>query len=237
MNPHHKNLLQQIRSLAGKPSHDEFLSNYLGNPHVRYAIDTATLRTLIREWAREHRQLTAEELADVVSSLVQGESSTEKIGAGILLGYSGRHQRNFNPEYFKRWLDHLIGWAEVDALCSGDFPARQVPADWTRWKKVIAALSKDKNIYKRRASLVLFCSPVGKARNEELLENAFQIIDRLKSEKDIVITKAISWLLRSLVKYHREEVDVYVDANEDTLPRVAVRETRVKLDTGRKTRR
>jgi 3-methyladenine DNA glycosylase AlkD len=52
-----------------------------------------------------------------------------------------------------------------------------------------------------------------------------------------MITKAISWVLRSLVKHHRSEVENYLDTHEESLPRIAVREVRVKLDTGRKTQR
>ncbi|MBI2314815.1 DNA alkylation repair protein [Candidatus Daviesbacteria bacterium] len=31
---------------------------------------------------------------------------------------------------------------------------------------------------------------------------AFENIDKLKAEKDVLITKAISWVLRSLIKNH-----------------------------------
>ena len=53
-------------------------------------------------------------------------------------------------------------------------------------------------------------------------------------EKDILITKAISWLLRSLVKYHKNEVDQVIEQNKETLPKIAIRETKRKIETGRK---
>jgi 3-methyladenine DNA glycosylase AlkD len=65
---------------------------------------------------------------------------------------------------------------------------------------------------------------------------AIENIDRLKAEKEILITKAISWLLRSMVKHHRKLVEDYISEYNDTLPRIAVRETQVKLSTGRKTK-
>jgi 3-methyladenine DNA glycosylase AlkD len=70
-----------------------------------------------------------------------------------------------------------------------------------------------------------------------LAEEAFRRIEKLKSEKEIMITKAISWVLRSMIRHYRSEVSNYVDQNAATLPKIAVRETRVKLDTGIKTRR
>lgn len=55
-----------------------------------------------------------------------------------------------------------------------------------------------------------------------------------QTEKHVMITKAISWLLRSLIKYHKNEVTVYLKKNSLTLPKIAVREVRRKLETGKK---
>ena len=237
INPFHKEILKLIQQNSGKPLRDNFLNNYLGNTHIRYPITAPVLRIIAKEWMKAHRDLSADDFADVLTSLVEGESSTEKIMAGILMGYSAKPQRTFDPAIFGSWLDHLVGWAEVDALCTGDFPISQVPADWPKWKKLIVALSKDTNINKRRASLVLFCSPVSRVRDMRLADEAFRRIEKLKYEKEIIITKAVSWVLRSMVRHYRKEVSDYVDGNVNTLPKIAIRETRVKLDTGTKTKR
>jgi 3-methyladenine DNA glycosylase AlkD len=87
---------------------------------------------------------------------------------------------------------------------------------------------------KRRASLVLLTRPLRESDDPRLARLAFAIIGRLKHEKDILVTKAVSWLLRALIKYHRREVEAYLEDNMDTLPKIAVRETRNKLQSGRK---
>ena len=83
--------------------------------------------------------------------------------------------------------------------------------------------------------MVLLCSPLRKAADKRLATVALANIDRLKHEKEILITKAISWLLRSMVKHHRKEVVTYLKANQQSLPKIAVRETQKVLDTGKKT--
>lgn len=233
-NPYHEELLKEIRRRAGQPELDAKLSSYLGNQHTGYRIGNPALREIARPWMRAHRHLLPEEFTEVLSSLIKGESSTEKILAGMLMDYSAKSQRTFDPVIFVEWLDHLVGWAEVDAVCTGDFSITQVPEDWPKWKKVIGRLSKDNNINKRRASLVLFCSPVSRVRDERLATEALLTIDRLKSEKEIMITKAVSWLLRSMIKHYKKEVSEYLRLNNDTLPRIAARETLVKLKTGKK---
>lgn len=233
----YKDFIARIRKEAGKPVRDAFLESYLGHDHPRYAIATPALRVIARTWMREHRDLTPDEFKDVLTELIQGPTSTEKMAAGMLMDYSARHQRAFDPSVFDEWLDHLVGWAEVDAVCTGNFPTTQLSDDWTRWKKVIAKLSGDDNINKRRASLVLFCSPLSRVYDDRLFQEALRRINKLKPEKHILITKAISWLLRSMTRHYQDQVMEYLDEHLQTLPKVAVRETLVKLETGRKTRR
>jgi 3-methyladenine DNA glycosylase AlkD len=75
---------------------------------------------------------------------------------------------------------------------------------------------------------------VRRSSDARLRDLAFQNIDKLKSERPILITKAVSWLLRSMLAHHRDAVASYLEAHAPTLPSLALRETRNKLMTGRK---
>jgi len=237
INSHHTDILRLIKDNSGKGTSHTFLNSYLGNEHPRYAITAPVLRKIAKEWMRDHQDLDVSDFAELLTSLIQGESSTEKWIAGMLMDYATKPQRKFDPAVFDRWLDHLEGWAEVDAVCTGDYTKTQVPLQIDQWKKLLVKFSKDKNINKRRASLVLLCAPVRYSDHEKLVEIALKNIDRLKSEKEGLITKAISWLLRSLIKLHRPALVRYLKENKESLPGIAVRETMVKLKTGTKTKR
>lgn len=237
MNPHHQELLKLIQAKAGKPTQHTFSDSYLGNPHPRYAINAPTLRAIGQGWMKAHREMPAKLFVPVLTSLIEGESATEKFMAGVLLDYATPDQRQFKPAVFGAWLEHLIGWAEVDVVCTGKYTLTEIPGQWQAWKPLLLKFAKSKNIQTRRASLVLLCSPLSRKVNAELVTVALENIDRLKGEKDILITKAISWLLRTMVKHYREAVEEYLGENAESLPRIAVRETMVKLKTGRKTSR
>jgi 3-methyladenine DNA glycosylase AlkD len=237
MNPHHLKILKTIRQNSGKPTHHTFQDNYLGNTHPRYAISAPVLRRIAKDWKKSALLLSVNEFEKLITSLVHGKSSTEKCMAGILLDYATPDQRKFDPELFDSWLDSVTGWAEVDALCSGRYTAAEIPHNDNVWKKLLVRLSKSKNINKRRASLVFLCSPLRAIAHEPLAEAALANVDTLKHEKEILITKAISWLLRSMVKHHRKSVEEYVQRNRKNLPAIAVRETLTKLKTGKKTKK
>jgi len=230
----HAALLAEIIKKSGKPTQHTFLDSYLGNSHPRYPINNPNLRSVSKNWIRANL-LSPKEYIALLTSLIKAPSSTEKMAAGLLLDYANKEQINFDPKIFDRWLNHLQGWAEVDTLCYGHFKVDQVLENWNDWKKLLLQLNKSKNINKRRASLVLLCKPLTRTDDKRLHVLTFQLVDRLKSEKEILITKAISWILRSMVKLHRHALKNYIAKHKQTLPAIAVRETLTKLETGKKT--
>lgn len=233
MNRYHQEILEQIEKNSGKPTQHTFLNHYLGSKHPRYPISNPVMRTIARHWMNTHRDVSNLEIADLINSLIKGKSFTEKCIAGILLDYCLPSQRNFNPKLFEDWLLNLEGWAEVDTLCTGRYSENEIPLQWNQWKKLLLKFSNSKHIQHRRASLVLLCGPLRKKSEPELAEVAFVNIRRMKSEKEILITKAISWILRTMVKHHRMEVKNFI-AKEVGLPAIALRETKRVLLTGKK---
>lgn len=234
-NAAHQEILTVIQKNSGKGTQHTFLDIYLGTTHSRYAITAPALRKIASNWMKAHRELTARDFEKMLSSLIAAPSSTEKVMAGMLMDCATKEQRNFHPKVFDRWINKLEGWAEVDAVCTGKFTIHHLPAQWEKWKPLLKKFSASKNIHKRRASLVLLVSPIRYCDESEFAEVAFENIDRLKSEKTILITKAISWLLRSMIKLHRREVMEYLKKNKNTLPAIAIRETEKVLVTGKKT--
>lgn len=235
MNPFHKEVLSLIEKNSGVATKHTFLDNYLGNSHPRYAINAPTMRTIAKDWMRAHREMTSKEFSAMLTSMAEGKSGTEKVMVGILLDNATKEQKQFDPRLFDKWLDHLEGWAEIDTVCTGKYSISEIPDNIPTWKKILAGFAKSKNINKRRASIVFLCSPLSQCDDPRLADIALANIDKLKHEKEIIITRAISWVLRSMVKHHRKALEDYMKKNEKSLPAIAVRETKIKLDTGKKT--
>jgi 3-methyladenine DNA glycosylase AlkD len=195
---------------------------------------TAVFHEIIQDWIKRHADLTLTEYVDLLNSLSQGATYNEFISIGVLLGAWPQMRTALEPHHLDVWLDHAQGWAEVDTLCQSNFTAREMLCHWKEWKSRLVSFSKSDNVHKRRASLVLLTRPLRESADPRLARLAFANLDRLKTEKDILVTKAVSWLLRALIKYHREEVETYLRDNADSLPKIALRETRNKLTSGRK---
>ncbi len=183
INTHHAAILNEIKARSGVPTSHTFLDGYLGNSHPRYPINAPTLREIAKTWAKENKTLTAKEFCSVLDSLINAPSSTEKVMAGIIMDYGTKEQITFDPKIFDRWLDQLEGWAEVDAVCTGRFTIKAIPENWSAWEKLLRRFAKSKNINKRRASLVLLCSPIRYADNNEMAEVHLKISNGSSTKK------------------------------------------------------
>ncbi len=192
------------------------------------------LRIAAKHWVAQHKDFPAKDFEPLITAFIQEPSDMKKCMGGILLGYMPRQRSTLNPFIYDSWLDYTGGWAAIDAICYGHFTAEEILASFNNWKRLIKQLSKSDNINKRRAAMVLLTKPLKQSADRRLSELAFSVIDTLKHEKGILITKAISWLLRNAIQLHREDVKTYLDLNKDALPKVAVRETLNKLRSGRK---
>lgn len=234
MNKYHQEILEEIKKYTGKGTKYSWDANYLGSKDFHYSLSNPIKRQIIKNWINNHRSISLEEFSSLLTSLYSNTSYEEKTVAGYLLEYFPKLRSQIDLKLLDKWLDNLSGWAEIDTTCQPNFPAEELLNRWDEWKSLIEKLSKDQNINKRRASLVLLTGAVAKSDDKRLSNLAFEIIERLKGERHILITKAISWLLRDLTKLHKKEVEDYIKNNENNLPKIALRETKRKLLTGRK---
>ncbi|MCL5784330.1 MAG: DNA alkylation repair protein [Patescibacteria group bacterium] len=237
MDKYHQEILEEIQKIAAKNPQNDARFNpqkYMGTSRTIYNITNPQTREIVKNWLRKHPNISLDELLTILDSLFKGQSHNERSLGGKFLEYLPKLRYRVDPSYIDKWLTGAQGWDEVDSLCQSSFSAQDILDNWQSWEKLFQKLVSDPDVHKRRASLVLLAKPVRESNDPRLEIIAFANIDKLKGEKDILITKAISWLLRDLIYNHRKEVASYLDKNSDVLPKIAIRETRRKLLTGRK---
>ena len=92
-------------------------------------------------------------------------------------------------------------------------------------------------VLRRRLALVGVI-PINRGRTGVTVPDLTQaLIDRVKTEREDLMVKAVSWALRELTKTHPDRVAAYVEANRDTLAALVIREVGNKLRTGLKSGR
>lgn len=224
--------MAEIKKQPSKTPKFKDPKKYVGTSSVQYHISNAVKFKIVKKWAKQHADISFNDFSSLLDSLNNGDSHEEKSLVGTLLGLFPKYRSLVTLTVLEKWLSNVAGWAEVDNLCQNNFKYQDLFLDWATWEKAICRFSESKNVHIRRASLVLLVGPVNYSADERLSKLAFANIEKLKSEKDILITKAISWLLRSLIKHHKKEVAKYLEKNLHSLPKIAVREVSNKLKYG-----
>jgi 3-methyladenine DNA glycosylase AlkD len=209
----------------------------LGSDKPTACIGSGETTKLAKKFCRENN-FTANEFLSLLDSLYSQAATFDEIElAARLISAATNFKKDIPPAKLDYWLGFTHGWAEVDLLCQSNFLPEDLEKKWQDWQKILIKFSKDKNIHKRRASLVLLTKSLRNSPDKKFLKLALTNTDRLKKEKEILITKAISWVLRSAIKNHKKEVVDYLEKNKEALPKIAIREVTTKLITGRKTNR
>jgi 3-methyladenine DNA glycosylase AlkD len=232
----HLQILKDILKLKSNSDLKEtqWVQNYLGSNKPTKGFSASDVKKFAKNIV-DNNALDQNQLIDLLNSLYQNAVTFNEIDiAARILGVKPQFCRNLDPNVLDNWLNYTYGWAETDLLCQSNFDSKMLLSNWSEWEKILKQFNQDPNIHKRRASLVLLTKPLRDSADLRLSELAFANIENLKSEKEILITKAVSWLLRSLVKFHRPEVKIYLEKNQDSLPKIAYREAFAKLTTGKK---
>lgn len=232
MDAHHRRLLAALKRNRRSRPHPQSNDSYLSSGHFYYDVSVPARRAIAKAWLREHKDIPYREFLALLDGLYRARSHEEKMLASILLQYHRAGRRMVAPKQIGAWLDHLAGWAEIDSLIV--FTANDLLEDWKRWPPFIRRLARARNINKRRAAIVLLIAPLRNSDDPRFASLGFETIDALKGERDAMITRAMSWLLRTMTQHHTRAVSAYLDKNRDSLPPVVVRETTRKIATGRK---
>ena len=230
-------LIAELHALSRSNVDQAFIRRYLGTVRPVLGVPTNAVRPLAKETVRSRRDWPVETWLALLDQLYAGECFEQRVLAGFLLGMLHDLRHTVDLQRLRTWLAGAAGWAEVDTTCQSAWTAQEVLVRWQEWQPFLSALTEDPNISLRRASLVLLVAPLRKNTDERLMQQAFATVERLQHEKNVMITKAISWVLRTMAPLQPESVAVFLDSHAATLPSIAIRETRKKLDTGRKTTR
>jgi len=233
-NAQHRAILREFEACSPARGHRQQRSEHLGLARRWYGLSNAQRRGILQRFCRAQPELAYAPWQALCTALYHGESYEERCAPQTLLRKYPGHRRRLPLSVLDTWLGCLEGWAEVDSTCQTVFSAQDMLADWPRWAAFLRALARDCNINKRRAALVLLTAPISQSPDKRILTLSLELIERLQSERDKRISKAVSWLLRRGIKQHRQEIAATLAAHGDSLPAVARRETRRKLETGKK---
>ena len=166
---------------------------------------------------------------DVAGELLEsGVLDEASVGIGLVM----RLTRRFTPGFFDvfdGWVDHLTNWANTDGLSTG-LISEAIRLDPGLARRLIHWTGSE-NRWRRRAAAV---SLVPIARRGEMLEEVFEVADRLMVDRDDMVQKGVGWLLKEASKKHPDEVREYLTRWRPEISALVLRYASEKLPKDRR---
>ncbi len=200
-------IVEEIRAelcRRASPEGEKKAKRFFREPIKVYGLSTPQEEEIVKRFyprVKGDLSLTLEVAGELVESRVLEEAS---IGVRLLR----RMTRIFTPELFdvfNGWVDHLTNWANTDVLSTW-LICETVRLDPSLVDRLLDWTGSD-NRWRRRAAAV---SLVPIARKGEMLEEVFQLADRLMADGDDMVQKGVGWLLKEASREHPDEVRDYL---------------------------
>ena len=190
------------------------------------------LRRVRRDLSRRVRHQPAQSVVALAEALLH-VNDVPRWFAYELVHHHPQARSMLNVSTLERLGDPMSSWGEVDPFA--------IYLSGVAWRE---GLITDEDVllwadsssrWWRRAALVSTVPLNTAARGGEGdTARTLLICDALRTDRDDMVVKAMSWALRELAKRDPGGVTVYISENDTVLPKRVLREVRNKLETGLK---
>ncbi len=215
-------------SRMGSPDHADRVKGYFREPIETHGLTSPPEKELAKKYyprVKGDLQKAIEVAQELIASKTLDEA---QVGIRIL----NRMRRHLTPRHFDTldaWVDHLTNWANTDGLSTW-LIAETIRKDPTLHKRLLDWTSSE-NRWRRRAAAV---SLVPIARKGDMLEEALTIANRLMTDSDDMVQKAVGWLLKEASKEHPDEIREYLLKWREEAPALTLRYASEKLPKDRR---
>jgi hypothetical protein len=194
--------------------------------------NTATLRSLRREYSQRLKPLPASDVLKIAAALIARRRVPRFLGDELIAARPDALAILDLP-LLERLGSGLASWDQVDCFaCYLSGPA------WREGRlddRAIQAWARSHDRWWRRAALVSTVPLNVKARGGRGdARRTLHICSLLIDDRDDMVAKALSWALRALIEHDAPAVRRFLEQHHDRLPALVRREVRAKLATGRK---
>jgi 3-methyladenine DNA glycosylase AlkD len=194
--------------------------------------DLAAWRQMRRGWSRALHSHSPSSVVKIATDLLSA-GPWGRLTAYELIACHPTATDALTPKAVRHLGQGLADWGAVDAFaCYVAGPAwregRLATREVHRWLR-----SPDR--WRRRTAVVATVALNVRARGGGGdVARTLEVCRRVVADRDHMVSKALSWALRSLVQWDREAVSRFLGEHDDVLAARVKREVRTKLQTGRK---
>ena len=210
-----RRLRRELRRRADR-ARGRFLRSYLGSPLPVLGVRGPEFRTLLRESRDRFRLLPTRSVRALARELWRGRTYEERWLAIALLHEFTAPDDPRTWRLLDRWVDSATGWGLSDSLASGPV-ARSVAAVPTRFRELLS-WTRSSNLWRRRAAAYALHDWV----LEGELDRPFRLLERLVSDPEFWVQRAVGTWLRECWKQDPARTDQFLRRHARALAPVTI---------------
>jgi 3-methyladenine DNA glycosylase AlkD len=225
-------LLQSLSALAD-PTRIDFAERTYPTKLQVIGVTNPNLRLVLKELKAEVKNEDGRTVIDLAHTMIKEEVFELHWLAYELIGSRKKTLSALTRQDIDALNVHLDNWVLTDTFCGKvlGFAWREGLVD----DAYLLNLQKSADLWQRRLAVVATTAlniPAngGKGASAQTL----LLCKGAVADHHPMISKAVSWALRTLIKWDREGVEEFLEAHEDRLAKLVTREVRRKLETGKK---
>lgn len=225
-------LLQTLNTLSD-PARIDFARRTYPTQLEVIGVTNPNLRLVLRELKAEIKGQDGRTIIELAYTMINEDVFELQWLAYELIGSSKKTLRALTREDIEALNTRLDNWVLTDTFCGKvlGFAWREGVVDDT----YILYLQKSIDVWQRRLAVVATTALNIPANGGEGASAQTLLLCRgAVDDHHPMISKAVSWALRTLIRWDRAGVEDFLEVHEDRLARLVVREVHKKLETGRK---
>ena len=216
----------------GRPEQIAFMAKVIPTSQRVFAVATPEMRKIVKAFYPEIKELEFEKYFDLVLAL----KATEIFECGQLSNEFIAKNKNFRRTLkicnIQQLMMGLDNWASVDSFAT--YVTGPTWIDGQICVDNIREWSSSGDVWIRRLAIVSAVILVRKSSEAWKRDITFELCLKHLHEREMIIHKAISWALRTMVPIWSEEVLGFVDSHKRLFKPFVEREVVNKVKTGKK---
>lgn len=219
------NIQQELRKLSD-PKRAEGEKKYLKSALKHYGVTVPHLHKLAKEWIKENKELTIDEVIKTTNHLWASNWHEEKALATHILTERRHDLEIRHLPTIEHMVTTAIGWALIDDIAAW-LVGTLYELDPNKMTPVLKQWIKSDNFWVRRTATLAQLIPLREGRGN--LDLFTELAVPLLSEKEFFIRKAIGWVLRDTSKKRPELVFDFVQKYGHLMSGLTYREATRRL--------
>ena len=215
-----ENIIKYLKELA-EPHFARQSQRFFKTPVPLLGIRAAQLRRTAQGFYHQIKKFwTLNQVLEFSELLFRSHYVEVRTLAIFVLGYYSGGLKKHHLKSMKSWLEknYFDNWALIDYFCPQILsPLLMENSDLI---PEIISWAESANIWVRRAAVVSFIRPV---RQGLFLSAAYQVAEKLFSDKEDLIQKAVGWLLREAGKQDMVRLEKFLLHHGPKIPRTTLR--------------